>query len=183
MVEGSQRRILQIWLFSTLPNPQTTRLGHYDVHWNSFSWIPHLPTFCSCCLVVDGTVDGKDNKEEKTREVAGSRMYRKNWNFLLLGFIELWIWWLVYESFYTFQHVWPHIKYSWWSPTQWTARRTWRRRPGGSVTLQYITSVEIFINQDVIWFVDVGWYENSLHVLSTCPTTLRQAEDQAGRWQ
>jgi hypothetical protein len=26
-------------------------------------------------LVVDGTVDGKDNKEEKTREVTGSRMY------------------------------------------------------------------------------------------------------------
>ena len=114
-----------------------------------FSRIPHSTIFRSCGLVVDGTVDGKDNKEEKTREVAGSRMYRKNWNFLLLGFIELWIWWLVYESFYTFQHVWPHIKYSWWSPTQWTARRTWRRRPGRSLTLQYITSVEIFLNQNV----------------------------------
>ena len=76
-------------------------------------------------------------------------MYRKNWNFLLLGFIELWIWWLVYESFYTFQHVWPHIKYSWWSPTQWTARRTWRRRPGRLLTLQYITSVEIFLKNNV----------------------------------
>ena len=31
MVEGSQRRILQIRLYSTLPNPQTTRLGHFDV--------------------------------------------------------------------------------------------------------------------------------------------------------
>ena len=83
MAEGSQRRIWQIWLISTLPNPQTTRLGHYDVHWNSFSWIPHLPTFCSCCLVVDGTVDGEDNKEEKTREVADSRMYPINWKFSL----------------------------------------------------------------------------------------------------
>ena len=26
-----------------------------------------MPTFCSSCLVVDGTVDGKDDNEEKTR--------------------------------------------------------------------------------------------------------------------
>ena len=31
MVEGSQRRILQIWLFSTQPNPQKTRVEHYDM--------------------------------------------------------------------------------------------------------------------------------------------------------
>ena len=36
----------------------------------SFSGIPRLPNFCSCGFVVDGTVDGKDNKEEKTREVS-----------------------------------------------------------------------------------------------------------------
>ena len=29
-----------------------------------------MPNFCSCGFVVDGTVDGKDNKEEKTREVS-----------------------------------------------------------------------------------------------------------------
>ena len=39
------------------------------------SWLPHLPTFCTCVLVVDGTGAIKDNKEEKTREVADSRMY------------------------------------------------------------------------------------------------------------
>ena len=36
----------------------------------SFSRIPHLRIFCSCCLVVEGTVDGKDDKEEETREVV-----------------------------------------------------------------------------------------------------------------
>ena len=44
-----------------------------------------MPTFCSCGLVVDGTVDGKDNKEEKTREVADMRMYHFGKNFLQLG--------------------------------------------------------------------------------------------------
>ena len=83
MVEGSQRRILRIWLFSSQPNPQKTRVEHYDVHWKSFSWISQLPIFCSCGLVGDGTVDGKDNKEEKTREVADSRMYPINWKFSL----------------------------------------------------------------------------------------------------
>ena len=40
-----------------------------------FSWIPHLPNFRSGGLMVDGTVNCKDNKEEKTREVAGIRMH------------------------------------------------------------------------------------------------------------
>ena len=34
-----------------------------------------LAYFSSCGVVVDGTVDGKDNKEEETREVVDSRMY------------------------------------------------------------------------------------------------------------
>ena len=75
MVKGSQRWVLQIWFFSTVPNPQTTRLEIFGVQSKSFSWIPHLPTFCSFGLVVDGTVDGENNKEEKTREVAGTMMY------------------------------------------------------------------------------------------------------------
>ena len=29
-----------------------------------------MPNFCSCGLVVDGTVDGKNNKEEKAWEVT-----------------------------------------------------------------------------------------------------------------
>ena len=32
MVDDCQRRILQIWLCLTPPNPQTTRLEHFDVH-------------------------------------------------------------------------------------------------------------------------------------------------------
>ena len=34
-----------------------------------------LTTFSTSELVVDGNVDGNDNKEEKTREVANNRMY------------------------------------------------------------------------------------------------------------
>ena len=47
-------------------------------------WIPDLPISYSCGLVVDSAVDGKDNKKEKTREVADS------WNFLQLGSDMLW---------------------------------------------------------------------------------------------
>ena len=36
-------------------------------------------------MVVDGTVDGKNNKEEKTREVADTMMYHFSWKFLQLG--------------------------------------------------------------------------------------------------
>ena len=36
-------------------------------------------------LVVDDTVDGKGNLEEKTREVVDIRMYHFGWNFLQLG--------------------------------------------------------------------------------------------------
>ena len=34
-----------------------------------------MPTFCSYGLVFDVIVDGKDNMDEKTREVAYIRMY------------------------------------------------------------------------------------------------------------
>ena len=37
-----------------------------------------MPTFWSCGLVVDITLDSKDNKEEKTREVAEIRMITLN---------------------------------------------------------------------------------------------------------
>ena len=76
-----QWQILQIWPFSALPNPQTTRVGHFDVHSKSFSSIPHLTTFCSYGLVVDSIVYGKDNMDEKTKEVAYIRMYHFGWNF------------------------------------------------------------------------------------------------------
>ena len=34
-----------------------------------------LTTLSTCELVVDGTVDGKNNKEEKTRDVEDIGMY------------------------------------------------------------------------------------------------------------
>ena len=37
-------------------------------------------------LVVNHTVDGKDNQEEKPMEVADIRMYHFGWNFLQKGF-------------------------------------------------------------------------------------------------
>jgi hypothetical protein len=36
--------------------------------------------------VVNHTVDGEDNQEEKTMEVADIRMYHFGWNFLQKGF-------------------------------------------------------------------------------------------------
>ena len=40
--------------------------------------------------MVKGTVVGKDNKEEKTREIADIRMYHFGWNFFQLGSDMLW---------------------------------------------------------------------------------------------
>ena len=99
MVKGSKGRILQIRLFSTIPNPQTNQLEHYDVHWKSFSWIPHMPNFRSGGLMVDGTVNCKDNEEEKTREVAGIRMHHISWNFLSQRCDMPWLCWLTWELF------------------------------------------------------------------------------------
>ena len=42
------------------------------------------------CEEVDATMDGKDNKEEKTREGVDIRMYQFSWNFLQLGCDKLW---------------------------------------------------------------------------------------------
>ena len=44
----------------------------------------------SCELVVDNTVDSKDNLEEKAREVTDIRMYHFSKNFLQLGRDMLW---------------------------------------------------------------------------------------------
>ena len=45
-------------------------------------------------LVVNDTVDGKDNLEEKTREVSKIRMYHLSWVFPHLGCDMLWWCWL-----------------------------------------------------------------------------------------
>ena len=49
-----------------------------------------MPTFYSCGLVVEVTVDSKDNEAEKTREVADIRMCQFGWNCLQLGRDMLW---------------------------------------------------------------------------------------------
>ena len=41
------------------------------------------------------SVDGKDDKEEKTREVIDIEMYNFSWNFLQLGFNMLGLFWLI----------------------------------------------------------------------------------------
>ena len=38
-----------------------------------------MPNFCSCGFVVDDTVDGKDNKEEKTRKVTDITLLLRHW--------------------------------------------------------------------------------------------------------
>ena len=85
--------------FGSLPNPETNGLEYYDVHWKSFYLIPHLPYFCSCGLVVDDTVYGEDNFEEKTREEADIRIYHISWHFVLIGCDMLWWCWLTWEFF------------------------------------------------------------------------------------
>ena len=53
--------------------------------------------------MVNGTLDSKDNKEEKTREVAEIRMYHFSWNFLQLGYDMLYVVIVVdMKVFYTF---------------------------------------------------------------------------------
>ena len=42
------------------------------------------------CEEVDATMDGKDNREEKTREGVDIRMYHFNLNFLQLRCDKLW---------------------------------------------------------------------------------------------
>ena len=102
MAEGSQRRFSQVWFFSTPTNPERTRLKHLNVLWKSIFLIPQLPSLCSGGLVVDGTVDCKDNKEKMTREVADIMMYHFSWNVLQLGCDMLWWRWLT-EPFFVFQ--------------------------------------------------------------------------------
>ena len=54
---------------------------------NTFNQSNHISN-----MKVDDIVDGKDNFEEMTREVADIRMYHIRWNFLQLGYDMLW-WW------------------------------------------------------------------------------------------
>ena len=49
-----------------------------------------LSTFATTCEEVDDTMDGKDNKEEKTREGVDIRLYHFSLNFLQLGCDMLW---------------------------------------------------------------------------------------------
>ena len=52
----------------------------------------YVTTLSTCELVVDNTVDGKDTKEEKTREVADKQNVSLRLNFLQLEYHMLWLW-------------------------------------------------------------------------------------------
>ena len=58
-----------------------------------------MPNFCSCSLVVEVTVDSKDNEAEKTREVADIRIYHFGWNFSQKRCDELRRWCLASKFF------------------------------------------------------------------------------------
>ena len=61
--------------------------------WKLFIASIYLTTLSKCELVANVTVDGMDNKEGKSREVANIRMYHFGWNFFQLGCDMLWWWW------------------------------------------------------------------------------------------
>ena len=107
MVEGSQQRILSIWLFSTLPKTQ------WQLDWSTRMFIEGPFLGHSTCLF--------------------------------------------------FGHV------VWWSTAVWTATTTRRRRPGRSLTMGFVTSVEIF--QDVICCGDGGWHESYLYFEPVWPVS------------
>ena len=56
----------------------------------AFFIISTFVTTLRTCEEVDNTMDGKGNKEEKTREVAYICMHHFSWNFLQLGCDKLW---------------------------------------------------------------------------------------------
>ena len=55
-----------------------------------FKLLTCLNVLSTCELVGDSTVDGKGNKEEKTREVANIMMYHFSRNFFQQGSDMLW---------------------------------------------------------------------------------------------
>ena len=120
-------------------------------------------------LVLDDTVHGKDNLEEKTREDADNRMYYLRLNMFNKDVICCcdggW-----HESFSMFstQHEWPQVHVCWWSSTPWTGRITWTRIPGRSLTCLTgcVTLVELFFNWDVICCGDGGWHQSFFYIFN-----------------
>ena len=126
----------------------------YSGFYQSFSTFNMSDHTLSTWLVFDDTVGSKKNLEEKTREVTDISMYQFSWNFLQLECYMLWWLWLARFFFILSRSLKVHE--SWCSTTSWTGRRTWRRRQRSSLTLQCITSVENFFNQNLIWLVYLG---------------------------
>ena len=152
------------------------QLGRDMLWWWWLTWKLFLLSIClttlsTCGLVFDGTVDGNDNKEEKTREVANTRMYHFGRNFLQLGHDMLWWLWLTWKFFLYFHPIWPHLVHvGWWSTAMWTATTTRRRRPGRWLTIGCITLVVIRM-----WYAVMSgwcWLISKFFILSTCLTTL-----------
>ena len=60
------------------------------VETKAFFIFSKFATTLRTCEEVDDTMDGKDNKEEKTREGVDIRMYHFSLNFFQLGCDKLW---------------------------------------------------------------------------------------------
>ena len=60
------------------------------VETKAFFIFSKFATTLRTCEEVDDTMDGKDNKEEKTREGVDIRLYHFSLNFLQLGYDMLW---------------------------------------------------------------------------------------------
>ena len=60
------------------------------VETKAFFIFSKFATTLRTCEEVDDTMDGKDNKEEKTREGVDIRLYHFSLNFLQLGSDVLW---------------------------------------------------------------------------------------------
>ena len=174
MVIGSQHRILQILIFSILPNPQTTILQLSDASWKSFYWIPHLPTFCLSGLVVDGTVVGKDSMDKKTREVADNMIYHLNWNFLQLGSDKLWWWGLTSKILSTCLAILSTCELV--VDDTVDSKDNLEEETGEVAKIRIYHVTWIFFNLDVICWGDIGWHPSFFCLLSTCGTTLRTCE-------
>ena len=86
---------------------QLRNLQRWDGGWHEiFLYFKHVSCLTTNELVVDGIVVVKDNKGEKTREVADIRMYHFGWNFFKHVGRDMLQWWWLTSTFLYFQPVW-----------------------------------------------------------------------------
>ena len=130
----------------------TNRINHFG--WNclqlgNIGWHESFYTFSTseniklCELMVDDTMDGKNNKEKKIRGVADIRIYHFSWNFLWQGCARLW-WWMMISIFHIFNML--TISRSWLLMVDDTGTIGWRR-PWRLVKFWCVTSARMFFNE------------------------------------